>query len=273
MEPPPLVSLVVTTRNSSATVEACLRSLRAQAWRPVELLVVDNHSSDNTSEIANRYADAFLIAGPERSRQRNLGAQAANGEYLIFIDSDMVVPPVVSTECVSALRAGAGAVVIPEVSVGEGYWARCKAFERSLYANDQTIESPRCFTRSAFLSAGQFDEDLFAGEDWDLAARVARVGVPVIRTRTAILHDEGHLRLIDAMRAKFYYGTSIRRYIRKQPKNATQQLTPFRKAYFRHIGVLLHEPRLTAGVVVMKSLEMAAGGAGLVAGLATNSSS
>src|ERR1700733_4303935 len=85
------VSVVVTTRNSGQTLEACLRSIRRQAYEPTELVVVDNHSTDGTVEIARRYADHVATIGPERSAQRNHGATLASGALLLFIDADMVL--------------------------------------------------------------------------------------------------------------------------------------------------------------------------------------
>ena len=59
-----LVSVVVPTRNNSRTIHACLASVRAQTHQHLELIVVDNHSTDDTREVAARYADVLDIAGP-----------------------------------------------------------------------------------------------------------------------------------------------------------------------------------------------------------------
>src|SRR5438093_11547332 len=86
-----LVSVVVPTRNSAPFLDVCLGSIRAQTYPAVELIVVDNHSSDNTLSIARRWTDRVFTQGPERSTQRNYGARQAAGEYLLFVDSDMVL--------------------------------------------------------------------------------------------------------------------------------------------------------------------------------------
>src|ERR687894_2265889 len=75
-----LVSVVVPTRNAGRTIEVCLRSIRAQTWPALELIVVDNGSSDATWAVARRHADLALRGGPERSAQRNLGIAHAAGE-------------------------------------------------------------------------------------------------------------------------------------------------------------------------------------------------
>ena len=76
-----------------------------------------------------------MLHGPERSAQRNFGVAHAQGKYVVIIDSDMVVTPYVIEKCVAVLDASPAlqGVVIPEVSVGEGFRAQCKRLERSFY--------------------------------------------------------------------------------------------------------------------------------------------
>lgn len=255
------VSVVVPTRNSARTLERCLRSIREQAAVEIELLVVDNDSHDATVAIARRYADTLLRAGPERSAQRNAGARAACGEYLLFVDSDMLLEPGVVGDC---LRVGnaADVVVIPETSFGHGFWARCRALERSCYAGDDTVEAGRFFPRELFESCGGYDESLSAGEDWDLHARCLDAGARVARVHAAIHHDEGDLRLRGQLAKKFYYGRELRRYRAKQPDRARAQLRLLRPAYIRHRRRLVREPVALVGMSLMKLAEALAGAAG-----------
>src|SRR5689334_15752829 len=84
MDDRPLVTFVVPTKNAARTLAACLASVRAQEYDRVELVVVDNHSTDDTADIAHRYADRVDTLGPERSAQRNHGWRVANGEHVAF---------------------------------------------------------------------------------------------------------------------------------------------------------------------------------------------
>ena len=70
----PLVTVVIPTRNSEKTLGDCLDSVSRQSYRNVEIMVVDNDSSDGTREVAKRYTDMVFTMGPERSAQRNYGA-------------------------------------------------------------------------------------------------------------------------------------------------------------------------------------------------------
>ena len=259
------VSIVVPTRNSSTTLAACLGSARAQDHPDVELIVVDNHSTDGTVQIAHELADLVLVAGPERSAQRNAGSRASTGEFLLFIDSDMVLERSVVSECVHAARGGAQSVVIPEVSFGEGYWTRCKALERSCYIGDDTIEAARFFTRDAFDHAGGFDESIPAGpEDWDLHERVRAAEGEAQRTNALIWHDEGRLRLRETVATKYYYGKGAEVYMRRHSTAARKQARLFRPAFIRNWRTLARQPLTAAGMLLMKALELGAGAAGLV---------
>lgn len=258
-----LVSVVVPTRNSAPHLRACLASIKAQTYAQLELIVVDNDSTDRTPEIARELADTVAVLGPERSAQRNEGARLSRGVHLLFIDSDMVLEPSVVEEAV-ALAAEGAAVVIPEVSFGTGFWARCKALERSLYLGDETVEAARFYRHPDFEAVGGFDEEMPAGpEDWDLHERVKASGVPIARTEALIYHDEGRPTLGSLARTKLYYGHGMAAYIRKHPDLARQQLTLVRPAFLRNRRALAEDPLGAAGMVVMKTCEFAAGGVGL----------
>ena len=207
------VTVIVPTRNAARTLADCLMSLRAQTY-PCRIVVVDNGSSDGTHAVAARWADFVLEAGPERSAQRNFGARSHPADYLGFIDADMVLEPTVVQEAVALLRGGAGSVIIPERTVGTGFWVEVRAFERSFYTGSDAIEAPRFFRREVFERAGGFDEQLTGPEDWDLGQCVRRLA-PVARTAATIAHDEGSLGYLAACRKKGQYAIGMRRYLAK----------------------------------------------------------
>src|SRR5205823_6051942 len=130
--------------------------------------------------------------------------------------SDMSLSPEVVSECISVLNSPAAppAVLIPEISVGKGFWAKCRALERSCYVGDDLVEAPRFFTRTTFESVGGFDEGLVAVEDWDLSIRVA-ADRPFPRVKAWIVHDEGRLRLSACLAKKRYYAASLLPFWRK----------------------------------------------------------
>ena len=253
------VSVIVTTRNSGQSLQACLDSVRRQTYAATELVVVDNNSSDATLEIANRFADKVATIGPERSAQRNHGASLATGTLLLFIDADMVLDPEVVAEGVLALETGTvPAVVIPEETVGQGFWTACRSLERGCYNGDDTIEAARFYTRAEFAEVGGFDTNLNGGEDWDLSRRVAR-GRRLPRTRAIIHHDEGRTRLRTVYKKRRYYAPGYLAFAKKHGRGAIAQGNPiFRAAYVRNWRTLARHPLLTAGMFTLKAVELAA---------------
>jgi glycosyltransferase involved in cell wall biosynthesis len=264
----PLVSIIIPTRNSARTLGGCLDSIARQTYARTEVIVVDNDSSDATREIAQRPDCLVLSIGPERSAQRNHGARHATGSHFLFIDSDMVLDPEVVEECVSATRSGPSAAIIPEDSFGEGFWARCKRLERSCYVGDEDIEAARFYARDLFSRLGGYDEELSAGEDWDLSHRARLDGATIARVASFIHHDEGRVKLRNLAVKKFQYGRSLPHYQRKNRSLANRQFRLIRPAFIRHRRTLAAEPLALTGMVVMKLLEFSAGAAGALVTLA-----
>lgn len=257
----PLVSVVVPTYNSSSTLEPCLTSLELQTYPNVETIIVDNYSEDNTVNIAKKYHSRVFQVRTLRSAARNYGAEKGAGDFLLFVDADMELTPTVIEKCVKELiENNADAVMIPEVRVGEGFWAKCRAVERRTYIGDPLIESARFFKKRIFEDVGGFDEELEAGEDWDLHARVERRGYKIGKVNSLIKHQEGKLTIRDLARKKRYYGRTLTRYISKNPERARIQFMPIRLDYLKHWRLLAKYPLYACGMLLMKAVEYVAVG-------------
>jgi arabinofuranan 3-O-arabinosyltransferase len=255
MNTSPCATVIVTTKNSERTIEACLRSIINQQPLKPELIVVDNSSTDATPEIANSFADKFFTCGPERSAQRNLGIREAQSQYVLIIDADMVLNPDVVQACLLAID-GAKGVAIPEESFGSGFWTKCKVKERSYYSNDSLVSACRFYRKADVLALGGFDEDLTGAEDWDLSMRVCGEEGPVFADEV-IRHDEGEHSLGELFRRKFYYGRGFRKFIKKHGGKALKKISPNRPSLLNNAGSLAKEPVIAFGVVLVKSVEFA----------------
>lgn len=88
------VTVVIPAWNAESTIEECLESLKAQTAAPEEILLVDDGSSDSTAEVAVRHGVKLLATGGRRgpATARNMGAEAASGDILVFLDADVTVP-------------------------------------------------------------------------------------------------------------------------------------------------------------------------------------
>jgi arabinofuranan 3-O-arabinosyltransferase len=165
----------------------------------------------------------------------------------------MELPPEVVGEAVSAILAGAATVLVPERTVGEGYWAEVRAYERTFYQGSDAIEAPRFFLREVFDAVAGFDEALTGPEDWDLGMRTASSGSRV-RIHATILHHEGHVRYLDATRKKAYYAPGVARFLAKHGAQGISVLS--RRPWLRQPRALVTP--LGVGMLALKAGEVSA---------------
>jgi len=253
----PLVSVIIPTKNNIRTIEKCLQSVKDQTYKNIELIVVDNHSTDGTVNVARGYADKVYKKGPERSAQRNFGASKASGKYLLIHDSDVYFDKNSVSESVKLFEEkDADAVILPEKSIGPGYWSRVKSFERDFYRGNDYIEAPRFFRRSVYEQFGGYDETLTGPEDWDLMIRLREANTKTLRSKSLILHDEGKINLLGSSAKKSYYSEGLKRYQSLHPQWYKKQSSIWvRFPVKKLLKSLITHPVLTVSMIIMKSAE------------------
>ena len=88
------ISIIIPTLNEAEYIGNVLNSLQQQTRHPTEIIVVDAFSKDKTQQIIKKFHSVKLLqASPPVGNQRNLGARAAKGRILIFLDADTTIPP------------------------------------------------------------------------------------------------------------------------------------------------------------------------------------
>jgi glycosyltransferase involved in cell wall biosynthesis len=287
----PLVSVVITTKNEEKNIRNCLKSIKLQTWPNIEVIVVDNNSTDRTQAVAAYYTDKVFTKGPERSAQRNFGmVEMAKGVYVIYIDADMILSPILIESCVGHMRkADAVALHVPEIVLGKNYFSRVRRFERSFY-DGTSIDGARFFHRESFIRVGGFDERLFAkgsGEDWDIDKLMKQLGRIELLPRFAekgfaepwpmrefieqrgvnhvvryagIYHNEAEFKLLPYLRKKSYYSLGFEGYVKKWGKDDPDIRRQFGLVYrfwtvFTENGKwkrLLARPNLAAGMYFLR---------------------
>lgn len=267
-----LVSVIITTRNEEDVVEELLKSISAQTYNHIEVLVVDNHSTDRTASIARKHTKHVYQKGPERSTQRNYGARKSTGTYVMFLDADMRLSPTVIYEAVTLCRQhqSVAAVIVPEISVGSRFWEKIKAYERSFYCleSGEEYEAARFFRRNVFMKAGGFDETIIGPEDWDLPKTIRKKGYAIGRIRSVIYHRERIASVWSLARKKYYYGLKSGRYLTKQgiPLVSRDTVYFLRPVFYRHWRKIVSQPVMAAGMACMFLVELGAGGLGYLVG-------
>ncbi len=257
------VSVIITTRNEQKNIEKILKSIKKQTYKNIEIIIVDNNSNDKTKEIAKKYGKVF-DRGPERSAQRNYGAEKSKGDYLLFLDADMELTQNVIKEVVINIKENI-AMIIPEKSVGKSFWGKVKVLERNCYINDLDMELPRFYERKTFFKLKGFDEKITGQEIEDLYNHALKLG-NVGRINEFIIHNELMNSLWLIINKKYYYCLTLDRYIKKSNNLAKRQFKFFRPAYLRNFKEFLKHPILTYGFLVMRTGESIAAIIGLYTG-------
>ena len=261
-----LVSVIIPTLNEEANLEICLRSIKNQIYKNLEIIVIDNFSKDKTIEIATKYTELIFQKGNERSAQRNFGAQKATGYWLLFVDSDQEISKNLVKDAVRTTnKHKLDAIVIPETVKGETFWAKCLALEKSLYQDQSHLWAARFFKKSSFLKLGGFDENLIAGEDWDLHQRTIKAGFKVGKINSKIYNLEGDTSLAKILKKKFYYAKHIKKYAQKHPQVFINQANLIGRLFsFSNFSTMIKDPIHAAGLIFLKTTQAAVGIIGLI---------
>ena len=232
----PQVSVIVTTKNEQANIGRCLASIKAQTFNDLEIIVVDNHSTDQTPDIARRFTDLILNLGPERSAQRNAGIAASTAPFILYLDADMILTPGVIADCMARMSADPAlkALYIPERVVGNGFWVQVRRFERSFY-DGTVVDAVRFVRREAFDAVGGFDLTLTGTEDWDFDMKMRRHG-KVAGAASELQHNEDGFKLGKYLGKKSYYVKSFAPYIEKWGSENTDLRKQLGISY-RYLGV------------------------------------
>lgn len=272
MEKKDAVSVIITTKNEEEVIGKLLQSLMRQKYNNIEVILVDNYSTDNTLAIAKKFRKVRIYQyGPERSAQRNFGAKASRGKYILFLDADMELTEDVISECVKVVEIGDfSGVVIPEESVASNFWGEVKSFERSFYneKGDPITDAARFFKKSTFTKVEGYDETITGPEDWDLPDRIREKGYKIGRSKGRIYHHENEISLINLFNKKFYYGLNAHKYLSKHNIGLLSPKTVYflRPLFYKNWVKLLKHPALSLAMVYMLSVELFGGGLGYLLG-------
>ncbi len=182
----PAVSVIVAAYNEADHIGRLLSSLREQTLPPREVIVADDGSRDDTAARAGR-GGATVLRLPHRgpARARNVAAEHASGQILVFLDGDMSCAPEFIERLVKPITDGrAVGTYAPDMYLGNPgeRWARAYAAlrwsppDRLLPDLPDRWDNFRAVLRSRFLEVGGYD-DVGYGEDRTLAPKLDELAV------------------------------------------------------------------------------------------------
>lgn len=191
----PKVSVVIPTYNHGHFLSEAIQSVLDQTLKDWELIVVDDGSTDNTSEVVDSFNDYRVRyhrqenQGPAASL--NKGLELASGEYVRFLDADdYLIPGSIRAQVELLDRNPRVALVYGQAYVMDGY-GRVFDIRKSAWGHDSPVVIPSAdafrwllrgcrickstvmLRKSALKRVGPFQIDSFLGEDWDVWLRIA----------------------------------------------------------------------------------------------------
>jgi glycosyltransferase involved in cell wall biosynthesis len=202
----PLVTVVIPAYNQGQYLAEAVRSVLAQTLQPVEIIVVDDGSTDATSEVAATFSDRIVYIRQTNqglAAARNTGIKAAQADLIKLLDSDDALYPTSLQLGWEAANLNPWAAVFTaswdDVDAGGRYNAHCDTPplpEDAFHALfDCVFVGPpsRYFVRrSAFDLVGVFDSDVPGCEAWDLWFRMAAAGLRFMAVPNACVRYRNH---------------------------------------------------------------------------------
>ena len=188
--PAPRISVVMPVYNAEALLPECLEALRASTGVDFEIVVVDDSSTDRSLAIAENFGCKVLPSGGRLgpAGARNLGAEAARGDIVFFVDSDVMVRPDTLARLLEAF-ADPGLDGVIAVQAPAMRFRNIASLYKNLwmyytYARRAGEDVPLFYTtaaairRQAFLDSGGFDRNYTNPnvEDTDYGQKLARLG-------------------------------------------------------------------------------------------------
>ena len=200
-----MISFVIPTLNEIKTIETTLQCVSGYSGDH-EIIVSDGNSKDGTVEIARRYTSNVIVyEEPDRqtiAMARNMGAAAAKGKYLVFLDADVVIPDI--NEFLETAEAAFGAderllamtvryKVLPENrTFTDRVMFTMLALQLRMQNNVFNFGGAggefQMILTDAFNRVGGFNEGLPAAEDMDLYRRLSTVGRTRFEPRLTVYH-------------------------------------------------------------------------------------
>ncbi len=163
-----MISIIIPSFNHASTIGKCLESILSQTISDLEIIVVNDGSTDNTIEVLKSYADHIqLIDQPNQgaAAARNHGFDQSTGEHVMFCDADVMMRPEMLQKMLSALTVHPGAAYA--YSSFRFGWKKFSSYPFSAERLRQMnfITTTSLIRRADFP---RFDESLRRFQDWDL---------------------------------------------------------------------------------------------------------
>jgi len=209
-----LVSVIIPNYNGGATIEKCLEAVFSSGYRNLEVIVVDDGSTDNSVEIIKRFPCTLVQLNRRSgaSKARNAGAKQSTGDILFFTDADCMLQEDTLAEAVKSLGGHEDAVIggtYTEIPFDDRFFS---AFQ-SIFVNysetkrsepDYIATHAMAIERGLFIGSGGFPEDFLPIlEDVEFSHRLRRSGYKLIMSPDILVQHIFNFTLMKSLRNAF----------------------------------------------------------------------
>lgn len=191
----PVVSIIIPSHNYAQYLPAAIDSVLAQTYAgPVEVIVVDDASTDNTADIMAKYVDKVQYYKANTnigvSEARNFGIRAATGQYIVCLDADDALMPTFLSKLMPSMLTdrSLGAVYGKLIVERNGQqtisgWPTKFDYQSQLTGLNQ-VPSASLFRKEAWLRAGGYHQEYMPAEDAKFFQAVASIGYDIKQVTT-----------------------------------------------------------------------------------------
>ncbi len=183
----PLVSAIITTHNRANEVKKAIESVEKQTYTNIEIILVDDASTDETYDIFNKYSGiVYIRISPSETKggnhARNIGINASKGEYIAFLDDDDQWIPEKIAKQIELIESNSDlGMVYCELYIDTGikslnykvaFQAEGDVVSRKLYYKPMCSTSAMLIKKSLLINIGFFDEKVRYWQEYELTLRI-----------------------------------------------------------------------------------------------------
>ncbi len=252
------VSIIVPAKNEEKHIEKCVKSLLKLNYQHIEIIIINDGSTDKTGQILEKYRDKIKIItlnGQGPGKARNLAVKEAKGRFIAFTDADCRVDIEWVDELLIAFNdpvvqgvGGSQKTASDETKFGRlvGKFFNTFGFSSDYIQNKSRISpvnhNPTCnvmYRREVFDNEN-FTEDLWPCEDLELDLRLVKKGIKLVNNPKAIVYHYRPANFISFMKMMSRYGRAHAKLLNKRGFCQNIHYIPLIIFLFAALNVILY---------------------------------
>jgi len=231
----PLVSVIMAARNEEEYIGKSLKSLINQTYKNIEIIVINDGSTDKTEEIVKEYMSKYpniRLINIKHEREwgcvvpRIIGINAAKGGIIFVVDADAYYDEDYVEKCIKHLEKPdiAGAIGKIRVWDPKTWFSKCRDFHyRGRWNDIENIQkeinegkiAPWIFKKNVYYEVGGYNPNLPYGEDRDFAMRLLKAGYKIAFVPETEWYHKWEERPLKVIRSHFKIGTKNYKFVKK----------------------------------------------------------